>query len=173
MDVDNLIYVSFCNTEALYFYFTFKEAIFCLQGGLCQWVGHFLHQKHPICPGSSLLPNHRLYLVLLHCIEVPSILSTLSSLQLLLSDFYTLYVLSCACVGDSLSSHDFPWCCNSSLLGPVAGPSTSTFPRHHRHHRHLEPISFTPAPSTTPGNHWVSETELFSHNRTIWEYRTI
>ncbi|KAE9460738.1 hypothetical protein C3L33_07341, partial [Rhododendron williamsianum] len=35
--------------------------------------------------------------------------------------------------------------------GPVAGPSTSTFPRHHRHHRHLEPISFTPAPSTTPG----------------------
>ncbi|XP_058197406.1 receptor-like serine/threonine-protein kinase ALE2 [Rhododendron vialii] len=35
--------------------------------------------------------------------------------------------------------------------GPVAGPSTSTFPRNHRHHRHLEPISVTPAPSTTPG----------------------
>ncbi|KAF7120123.1 hypothetical protein RHSIM_Rhsim13G0041300 [Rhododendron simsii] len=37
--------------------------------------------------------------------------------------------------------------------GPVAGPSTSTFPRHHHHPRHLEPISVTPAPSTTPGNH--------------------
>ncbi|KAF5960713.1 hypothetical protein HYC85_001922, partial [Camellia sinensis] len=36
------------------------------------------------------------------------------------------------------------------LLGPVAGPTTSNLPRHHRHHHHMKPISISPAPST-PG----------------------
>lgn len=31
--------------------------------------------------------------------------------------------------------------------GPVAGPTTSNLPRHHRHHHHMKPVSISPAPS--------------------------
>lgn len=57
---------------------------------------------------------------------------------------------------NSLSLLFFVFCyfSNSPHLGPVAGPSSKTSPRHHRHREITRAIS--PSPSTGSGNIWVS-----------------